>query len=190
MRIAKEESKEKFIIAAIEEMSEYGISGLSIRRVAARCGVSSGAPYKHFQSKNELILEAIRYIGKRWNEVQQRVVAECKSHPREKLVAISCAYIGFLCENPSYQTVLMLSDKTLSREQLEEKAKISTLTVEIIDDYCQSVNMNDSDRARKTYAVRSFIYGAAFMVNSSFFKSCEEGIALAKSCIEREFDIE
>lgn len=190
MRRAKEESREKFLVAAIEEMCECGISGLSIRRVAARCGVSSGAPYKHFKNKSDLLLEAIRYIGRRWGEVQYKVIADCADTPRDKLVAISCAYVRFLCENPAYQTVLMLNDKTLSREHLAEKAKISALTVRIIDEYCESVGMAEPDRIRKTYAVRSFIYGAAFMINSGFFKDCEEGIRLAKSCIQREFDIE
>ena len=190
MRTAKEESRNKFLVAAIEEMQTSGISGLSIRRVAERCGVSSGAPYKHFKNKSELLLESIRFIGRQWGEIQFRVIADCCDNPREKLVEISCAYVRFLCENPAYQSVLMLSDNTLSPEQLAEKAKISALTERIIDEYCRSVEMSDSDKIRKTYAVRSFIFGAAFMINSGFFPNSEDSIGLARECIEREFDID
>ena len=84
----------------------------------------------------------------------------------------------------------MLSDNTLSPEQLAEKAKISALTERIISEYCKSVGMSDRDRTRKTYAVRSFIFGAAFMINSGFFPNSEDSIGLARECIEREFDID
>ena len=131
MRTAREESRNKFLVAAIEEMQTSGVSGLSIRRVAERCGVSSGAPYKHFKNKSELLLESIRFIGLQWGEIQFKVISECGDNPREQLVEISCAYVRFLCENPAYQSVLMLSDNTLSPEQLAEKAKISALTERI-----------------------------------------------------------
>lgn len=189
MRTPNSHSREKFIVAAIEEMQTHGISAFSIRRVAEKCGVSSGAPYKHFKNKNELVLESIRYINKKWGELQEEVLAGCTEDPRKRLVELSISYVRFLCSNPAFQSVLMLNDKSLQPEQLAEKAKISDLTEKIISDYCKSVGMNDKDRIRKTYAVRSFIFGAAFMINSGFFKENEENLSLVRYCIEREFDL-
>ncbi|MBR3994854.1 MAG: TetR/AcrR family transcriptional regulator [Clostridia bacterium] len=189
MRTSNQQSREKFIVAAISEMQQHGISDFSIRSVAEKCGVSSGAPYKHFKNKNELILESIKYINTKWGEIQQKVIEECGDDPRKKLVEISIAYVKFLCANPAFQSVLMLNDNSLSPEQLAQKAKISELTEKIISEYCSSVGMNDADRKRKTYAVRSFIFGAAFMINSGFFCDDEENISLVRYCIEREFDL-
>ncbi len=185
-----EQTREKLLAASIEEMQLHGITDFSLRRVAEKCGVSSGAPYKHFKSKNELVLESIRYINKRWGEVQHRVIEQCGKDPRKRLVELSIAYVKFLCANPAYQSVLMQNDNSLSHEQMAEKAKITALTERIIDAYCSEVHMNDWDRKRKTYAVRSFIFGAAFMINSGFFPNSEESLALVRSCIEREFDID
>ena len=188
MKTQSPRSREKFLVAAIEEMQSHGISDFSIRRVAEKCGVSSGAPYKHFKNKSELILESIRYINKKWGELQQEIITECGDDPRTRLVELSIAYVQFLCSNPAFQSVLMLNDNTLSPEQLEEKAKVSVLTERIISEYCKSVGMSDIARKRKTYAVRSFIFGAAFMINSGFFKNKQESISFVRYCIEREFD--
>lgn len=190
MRTSNIQSREKFIVAAIDEMQEHGISDFSIRRVAQRCGVSSGAPYKHFKSKNDLVLEAIRFINGKWGEIQYDVVRKCGDDPRKRLVEISIAYVRFLCLNPAYQSVLMLSDNSLLPEQIAEKAKLSALSERIVGDYCRKVGMNDTDRKRKTYAVRSFIYGAAFMMNSGIFKCDDENLTFVRYCIEREFDLE
>ena len=190
MRVSNVQNREKFIVAAIEELQIHGISDFSIRRVAEKCGVSSGAPYKHFKNKNELILESIRYINRKWGEVQKEVLKVTTDDPRKRLVEISIAYVKFLCANPAFQSVLMLNDNSLLPEQLSEKAKISGLTEKIISEYCISVGMNDGDRKRKTYAVRSFIFGAAFMINSGFFKEDEDNISLVRYCIEREFDLD
>ncbi len=190
MRTPNIQSREKFIIAAIEEMQMHGISDFSIRRIAGKCGVSSGAPYKHFKNKNELVLESMRYITRKWGEVQFAVLKKCGTNSRVRLVEISIAYVKFLCANPAFQSVLMLSDKSLLPEQISEKAKISELTERIISEYCSEVGMSDIDRKRKTYAVRSFIFGAAFMINSGIFKDDEENLSLVRYCIEREFDLE
>ena len=60
MRTANEANKEKFLKAAVSELEEHGVADFSIRRVAKRCGVSCAAPYKHFESKNDLLVEVMR----------------------------------------------------------------------------------------------------------------------------------
>ena len=188
MRAQNPGSREKLVIAAIEEMQMHGIADFSIRRVAEKCGMSSGAPYKHFKNKNELVLESIKYINTKWGEIQYEIIEKCGDDPRKRLVELSIAYVGFLCKNPAYQSVIMLNDSSLLPEQLAEKAKISALTERIIQDYCRKVGMSDEDRRRKTYAVRSFIFGAAFMINSGLFSEGED-LSLVRYCIEREFDL-
>ena len=59
MRRASEATKEKFIVAAIRELNESGISGFSVRHIAEICGVSYGAPYKHYKGKHDLLRAVI-----------------------------------------------------------------------------------------------------------------------------------
>ena len=190
MRTADEKSREKFLEAAMLELKEHGAADFSIRRVAERCGVSSGEPYKHFKNKNDLILEAIKYINREWRKIQSRIIVECGDDPRKRLVEISVAYTRFLCENPAYQSIIMMSDTSLSADQLREKAKMSLRAERNINKYCQSVGMSEENKKRKTYAVRSFIFGAAFMINSGILEDSEESYDIVRSFIEREFDLE
>lgn len=47
--------KKELIEEGIKLMNEVGESGLSLRKIAIRCGVSNAAPYAHFKSKEELL---------------------------------------------------------------------------------------------------------------------------------------
>lgn len=188
MRVANETTKEKFLIASVEELEEHGVSDFSIRRVAQRCEVSCGAPYKHFKNKNELILEVIRYINRQWYAYQNTLIANCTSF-REALIETSMGYIGFLCDHPSFLSILLLNDKTMDSEQIAEKNSISNLTASLIEQYCLQVSMSQEDAIRKIYAVRSFIFGAALMINGEVLPKDETTMKNIRYCIVREFDL-
>ena len=188
MRVANEATKEKFLIASVAELEEHGVTDFSIRRVAQRCDVSCGAPYKHFKNKNELILEVIRYINRQWQEYQTNLIADCHS-TREELIETSMGYIGFLCDHPSFLAILLLNDKTMDPEQIAEKNSITNRTAALISQYCQEVCMDQNDAIRKIYAVRSFIFGAALMINGEVLPKDETTMNNIRYCITREFDL-
>ena len=189
MRTPNKATKERFIIAAISELQEHGIADFSIRRVAARCGTTSGAPYRHFKDKNALIREVLRHVNEKWYARQNEILACTGNDPRTLLTEISLSYIRFLYENPEFQSILTMNDHTMTDEQKQEKARISEVTTELITRYCKECGMNDANRIRKTYAVRSFIYGAALMINSGYMTGIDETLSMARICIEREFDL-
>lgn len=59
------ELKEKLIATGVEEIRTRGVNQLSIRTVAQRCGVTHGAPYKHFENKGvylQVVLERLSEI--------------------------------------------------------------------------------------------------------------------------------
>ncbi len=190
MRKALPETKEKFIDSALQELYLYGTAGFSIRNVAKNCGLSCAAPYRHFQSKNELIAEVIKAVAARW---QKRVEALLENHGgtlREKILDICIAYIKFLCENPGYFTVAVMNEKFLSPEQVRQKSLISPLVRKVVIDYCESVNMSAEAKKRKIFIVRAMIIGAAEMMTADSLHYTEENLQMVRDCIDREFDIE
>ncbi|MBE6631364.1 MAG: TetR/AcrR family transcriptional regulator [Ruminococcaceae bacterium] len=189
MRQVTEATRNKLIAAAVEELREHGVRDFSIRRVAEACGLSPGAPYKHFDGKDHLILEVLKYMNGKWHEIHRSISCDDSLSLREKLTEVSVAYIVFLCKNTEFQTILMMNDNSMSREHITEKAKMSEMTRELIHSYCVSVNMSPEDEKRKTYAVRSFIYGAALMISSGNLPFDESSLDMARKCISREFDI-
>ncbi len=190
MRTANEANKEKFLKAAVSELEEHGVSDFSIRRVAKRCGVSCAAPYKHFESKNAMLVEVMRYIGKKWGRVLNDTVEAHKDEPmRDRLVSVCMAYIAFLCTYPEYQTILYMNDRVFEPEFLAEKSKITTLTEGMITEYCASVNIDEETMRRKFFVVRSLLFGAAIMINSGTLPFDSSTMDMIRWNIVREFEI-
>ena len=46
----------------IEMINTYGVNSLSLRKLAAACGVSHAAPYSHFVNKEDLYLAISNHV--------------------------------------------------------------------------------------------------------------------------------
>lgn len=103
MKRIPSKTRVELILAGIREIRVHGIQNFSVRRIAADCGVSCSAPYKHFKNKNDYILAILHYINEQWHQVERQILADPPDSLREQLVRISIAYIRFLQENPHYR---------------------------------------------------------------------------------------
>lgn len=56
--------KEKIILSTIDLINEIGIKELSIKEIAKRENVTEASLYKHFKSKEQILLEVIDYYSK------------------------------------------------------------------------------------------------------------------------------
>ena len=182
-------TKVALLQAGIREIRKYGLSNMSMRRVALNCELSCATPYKHFKNKDEFIIEVFNYIHRQWSSIQSEIVAQY-TDTREQIIQTCIAYIRFLVDNPDFRSILFAQDDSLSREQRLAKSQISRGSLHIIHEYCESVQMPKEVRFRKTYVVRSMIYGAAFLLGSGELANAEETYEMVYSMIDREFDIE
>ncbi|MBP2636754.1 MAG: transcriptional regulator TetR family [Firmicutes bacterium] len=64
MAISLLHRKESVVLTAIEIIDELGIQNFSTRELAKRQSISEGTLYKHFKSKNEIILAVLDYYSK------------------------------------------------------------------------------------------------------------------------------
>lgn len=91
--------KNALIEAGVEILAKDGVSGLSLRKVALKAGVSHAAPYAHFADKQALIA-AISTEG--FRQLYERVsgVAETyQSQPEKQLVEAAWAYVQFAMDD-------------------------------------------------------------------------------------------
>jgi len=102
------------IEVAVETISKRGIDGLNLRELAARVGVSSGAPYHHFPSREELLVaiadEGFRRLG-------EELIAERDAAPTRagaRLEALGRAYVRFAISYPGYFRVMFHGDASSS----------------------------------------------------------------------------
>ena len=182
-------SKEELILAGIHEIEQHGVRNLSMRRVATACGVSCAAPYKHFADKNDFILAVIRYINQQWYALQNGIIEQYPGDVRRQLVEISLAYIKFLVENPHFRSIVMLREANMDSEQIRTKAELSSQSKRLIHEYCTLVEMTPDVELRKTFVVRSLIYGAALMFDNGELEYTPETMKIVEQVIQREFDI-
>ena len=95
-------TKEKLILAGIEELNEYGLPRFSTRRVANRCGVSCAAPYKHFKDTHAFIVEILKYISRLYDARQKETLAKyADSDSRTQLLQAGLDYIPVVSMNLS-----------------------------------------------------------------------------------------
>ena len=93
--------REALIDAGLKIINENGEDFLSLRKVAAACGVSHAAPYAHFKDKEELIDAIKKSVTDRFMDVLVAAV-ESRNTADESIIAMGRAYITFFSKNPDY----------------------------------------------------------------------------------------
>lgn len=83
------DARERILDTAYELFSRNGIRAVGVDRVIAESGVAKMTLYRHFASKNELVLEFMRRREERWTkEWLQAEVEQLADDPGERLLAI------------------------------------------------------------------------------------------------------
>lgn len=181
--------RDNLIRAGIEDINIHGANGLSFRRVANNCHVSTAAPYRHFRDKKEFISAIINYVNNQWFVVQDEVIASCSNDPREQMVAVATAYLKFLMENPHYRQILMLKNTDFDNLYHRKQGEINSQTQQIMMRIKEKYNLSDEVWHRKALMVRSLLFGAVFMFDSGEFQFSEQSLNDIRFTIDREFTI-
>lgn len=65
--------RERIILTAVEIIDELGIQGLSTREIAKRQAISEGTLFRHFKTKNDIILAVLDHFSKYDADIFQSV---------------------------------------------------------------------------------------------------------------------
>ena len=95
------------IQAALAEVERGGYETLSLRRLATLAGVSHGAPYRHFPTRDALLLE-LALEGARW--LVEAYGATQADTPLERLRDFSRSYIQLSVERPQLFRLMFVSE--------------------------------------------------------------------------------
>ncbi|HHU22057.1 MAG TPA: TetR/AcrR family transcriptional regulator [Clostridiales bacterium] len=183
-------TRNQLILAGLEELTEHGVGNFSTRRVAKKCGISCAAPYKHFRNTQEFIAEILGYINEMYYEQQDKTLEKYKDCGlRKQLIEISLDYIRFLVKYPEFRRVIMQSFKECDENYRCLRGQLSERTYKIVSEYCQAVDMPEDVRRRKTFIIRSIVYGAALFFDNGEMEYTEENMDMVASMIEREFEL-
>jgi len=104
------ELRRALLDVSIDVIDRYGVDALNLRELAARAGVSSGAPYHHFVDR-EALLAAIADEGFGYLEaamIREREAALDDATAR--LAALGRAYVSFATQHRGYFRVMFRGD--------------------------------------------------------------------------------
>ena len=188
-RTYKNSRRQQLIEAGIAEINQYGVTGFSSRRVAASCGLSCAAPAKHFGDRNGFLAAIIDYVNSQWAAEQEKILKQYEGSTRQQIVEESVGYVEFLVEHPHYRSILMLKDDEFDNIYHKKKGELSSPTQKLIAQYCEEAGLDETQRLRKTYVIRSLIFGAALMFDTGEIEKTDQMMAIVRECIDREFDL-
>lgn len=98
--------RQQILAAAVEIICEQGFIALSMRKLAARLGMTAANIYNYFANQDELYL-TIQRMGFEQLRERFRVIGEGDMAPLEKLNGIINCYLEFGFGNPGYYEIMM-----------------------------------------------------------------------------------
>jgi AcrR family transcriptional regulator len=92
-RLAEDERRGLLIDATIDVLSEFGLSGTTVRRIATQAGVTPGLVTHHFAGKDGLVSAAYRRLADKFHDDYVAAGQSAGSDPIARLKAfVGCAF--------------------------------------------------------------------------------------------------
>lgn len=107
---AIEAFRQRTIEVAAELFAAHGYEGVTLRKIAARLGVSAMAPYRYFEDKAEIFSEVRTAAFRRFAD-SQRDAYESSDDTMARLWAMRVAYLQFAFERPNDYRIMFALDQ-------------------------------------------------------------------------------
>ena len=119
----------EIIEAAGKLLSASGVSGLTIKNLAQAMKFSESAIYRHFASKEEIVVAMLGYLAENMDDRLNKVISTQKS-PTENLEAIFLDQVAFFSKNPHF-VVAVFSDGLMEASQKINAAILHIMQVKM-----------------------------------------------------------
>jgi len=126
MTITISDRQFEIIEAAGKILTTFGISGLTIKNLAKEMKFSESALYRHFTSKEEIIIVLLEYLAKNMEERYTTAIS-IEQSPEDKFITLFQNQFSFFNENPHF-VVAVFSDGLL-----EESIRINEVMMKIMN---------------------------------------------------------
>lgn len=172
--------KQALIDAGIRIINKEGEQGLSLRKVAAACGVSHSAPYAHYKDKNELLGAIKSSVTEQFTEYLHKAVDEMKEESTEKaIIAMGRSYVKFFINNPDYYQFLFYNQKItahlmtgeIHEEDYPPYLLLKKLFFRYLDE--KGIKMSDEEKEIELIKIWSTVQGIASI-------ACMENVTTSK----------
>lgn len=172
--------KQALIDAGIRIINKEGEQGLSLRKVAAACGVSHSAPYAHYKDKDELLSAIKASVTEQFTEYLNKAVDGMKEESTEKaIVAMGRSYVKFFIDNPDYYQFLFYNQKItvhlmtgeIHEEDYPPYLLLKALFLRYLDE--KGIKLSDEEKEIELIKIWSTVQGIASI-------ACMENVTTSK----------
>ena len=98
-RVAPDRPRERIVACAQDLFHRHGIRGVGVETIAEAAGTNKMTLYRHFGSKDDLILEYLNYKGRKSDEVWAEIEAENQGDPVGQLYGFMEKAARFIAED-------------------------------------------------------------------------------------------
>jgi AcrR family transcriptional regulator len=121
------EQRDRILTCACDLYLQSGLEGFSMRKLAKSLGVTAPALYRHFESREQVLLEVVREAYQR---LSQHLYPALKGRtPAERFKLAGEAYLEFALSNPRLYDVLYAPPDQMGWEKLPEEVEAQVCAV-------------------------------------------------------------
>ncbi len=113
--------KERIILSTIDLIDKYGIHQVSTREIAKHEGITEGAIYRHFENKNELLLEVLEFFSKYDKDIFY--TANKKDSSIDEIIFVLDSFASYYENYPAITAILESLDIMRYDKELKENAE-------------------------------------------------------------------
>ena len=121
--------QKEIIDSAGRILTQSGVSGLTTKKLAKEMGFSEAAIYRHFSSKEEIILSLLRYLGENMDSRLAEVI-HSGANPEENLLGVFRSQFQFFEQNPHF-VVAVFSDGLLEESEQINQAILNLMQIKM-----------------------------------------------------------
>ncbi|MBR1197327.1 TetR/AcrR family transcriptional regulator [Bradyrhizobium sp. AUGA SZCCT0240] len=155
------------IDAALQLVGEGGPDAVSVREAARRAGVSPGAPFRHFPSRDALMNAVAEEAQRRFRAEIEAALAEAPANnPLGRFRCLGLAYLRWAMKNPTHFEIISSRrffdhDKTAGVSQ--DNAELIDLAERTLAEAFAQGQLRSADLKQVQIAGRALVYGFARM---------------------------
>jgi AcrR family transcriptional regulator len=155
------------IEAALQLVHEGGADALSVREAARRAGVSPGAPFRHFPSRDALIQAVAEEAQRRFHaEIDQALTEAPADDPLGRFRCLGLAYLRWAIRNPTHFEIISsrrLFDHDHADGVSRDNAALIELSERTLAEAFAGGQLRSADLKQVQIAGRALVYGFARM---------------------------
>ena len=181
------------IDAALKLAEEGGVEQVSVREAARRAGVSPGAPFRHFESRDALMLAVAEEAQRRFRaEIETALAHVPPDDPLRRFRNFGLAYLRWAMRNPAHFEIISSGryfDLNNAGELTRDNDELIAMTAHTLSEAKARGQLRALDLKDVQIAGRALVYGFARMNIDRHFPRWGVTEAAIERTAERAIDL-